>query len=122
MTDFYIYNIIHSIEYNLILQNIINTYIIHIQDGSEVSLSDYCGKVKTFLKAPGSKIGKLVNVSTAAMIESTYKKKKSIAVETGIPIDEREFHCRGSFTAMHKGKLDQSDIENVKIFVKKITK
>ena len=78
------------------------------------------GKVKTFMKASGSKIGKLVNVSTAAMIESTYKQIKSLAAEAGIPIDEREFHCRGSFTAMHKGKPDQNDIESVKKFAKEI--
>ena len=78
------------------------------------------GKVKTFMKASGGKIGKLVNVSTAAMIESTYKQIKSLAAEAGIPIDEREFHCRGSFTAMHKGKPDQNDIESVKKFTKEI--
>ena len=76
------------------------------------------GKVKIFLKEPGCKIGKLVNVSTAAMIESTYKQMRSLAAEVGIPIDEREFHCRGSFTVMHKGKPDQRDIENVKKFAK----
>lgn len=45
---------------------------------------------------------------------------KTLAAEAGIPLDEREFHCRGSFTAMHKGKPDQSDIENVKKFAKEI--
>lgn len=78
------------------------------------------GKVKDFLKTPGGNIGKLVNVSTAAMIESTYKQMKSLAAESGIPLDEREFHCRGSFTAMHKGKPDQNDIESVKKFAKEI--
>lgn len=72
------------------------------------------------MKAPGGKIGKLVNVSTAAMIESTYKQMKTLAASVGIPLGEREFHCRGSFTAMHKGKPDQSDIENVKKFAKEI--
>lgn len=80
------------------------------------------GKVKAFLKAPGHKIGKLVNVSSAALKESTYKQMKSFAMEAGIPIDEREFHCKGSFMGMHKGKPDQSDIENVKKFAKELTK
>ncbi len=80
------------------------------------------GKVKAFLKAPGHKIGKLVNVSSAALKESTYKQMKSFAAEAGISIDEREFHCRGSFMGMHKGKPDQSDIENVKKFARKITR
>lgn len=80
------------------------------------------GKVKAFLKAPGHRIGKLVNISSAALKESTYKQMKSFAAEAGIPMDEREFHCRGSFMGMHKGKPDQGDIENVKKFAGKITK
>ena len=43
-------------------------------------------------------------------------------MEAGIPIDEREFHCKGSFMGMNKGKTDQGDIENVKKFAKKLTK
>lgn len=80
------------------------------------------GKVKAFLKAPGHKIGKLVNVSTAAMKESTYKQIKALAEELGISVDKREFHCKGSFTVLHKGKPDISDIENVKKFAKEIVK
>ena len=78
------------------------------------------GKVKKFLKTPGHKIGKLVNVSSAAMIESTYKQIKTLASEAGIPLDAREFHCRGSFAALHKGKPDQNDLENVKKFAKEV--
>ena len=77
-------------------------------------------KVKAFLKAPGHKIGKIVNVSTAALIESTYKQIKSLATEAGIALDKREFHCRGSFAALHRGKPDQNDLENVKKFAKMI--
>lgn len=79
-------------------------------------------RVKAFLRAPGHKIGMLVNVSSAAMKESTYKQMRSFAVETGIPIDNREFHCKGSFMGMHKGKPDQNDIENVKRFAKELTR
>ena len=80
------------------------------------------GKVKAFLKSPGHKIGMLVNVSSAALKESTYKQVKAYAAEVGVPVDEREFHCKGSFMALHKGKPDQSDIENVKRFAKEIVK
>lgn len=78
--------------------------------------------MKAFLKAPGHKIGKLVNISSAALKESTYKQMKSFAAEAGIPIDEMEFHCKGSFMGMHKGKPDQSDIENAEKFARKITR
>lgn len=80
------------------------------------------GKVKAFLTAPGHKIRMLVNISSAALKESTYKQIKALAAEAGISVDEREFHCKGSFMALHKGKPDQNDIENVKKFAKGIIK
>ena len=73
-------------------------------------------KGKKFVKNPGAKIGQLVNVSTAALIESTYAQMKKLAADAGIPLSEREFHCKGSFKALHKGKPDDADIAAVKRF------
>lgn len=78
------------------------------------------GKVKKFLKSPGAKIGQLVNVSTAALIESTYGQMKKLAADAGIPLSEREFHCKGSFKALHKGKPDDADIRAVTQFAREI--
>ena len=76
------------------------------------------GKVKSFVKDNASKIGKLVNVSTAAMIESTYKQIKSLAEKCGISVCEREFHCKGSFVGLHKGKPDDADCQAAAEFAK----
>ena len=76
------------------------------------------GKVKKFLKSPGAKIGQLVNVSTAALIESTYAQMKKLSAEAGISLSEKEFHCRGSFKALHKGRPNADDIEAVKAFAR----
>lgn len=78
------------------------------------------GKVKKFLKSPGAKIGELVNVSTAALIESTYAQMKKLTADAGIPLSVREFHCKGSFKALHKGKPDDADIAAVKRFARGI--
>lgn len=78
------------------------------------------GKVKSFIKDNASKIKNIVNVSTAAIIKSTYKQIKSFAAKNGIPVDEREFHCRGSFAGMHKGKPDDSDCAAVADFARQI--
>ena len=78
------------------------------------------GTVKKFVKDPGAKIGQLVNVSTAALIESTYGQMKKLAADAGIPLSEREFHCKGSFKALHKGKPDNADIAAVKRFAREI--
>lgn len=78
------------------------------------------GKVKAFLKSPGAKIGKLVNVSTAALIESTYGQMKKLCAETGIPLSDREFHCKGSFKVLHKGRPNAEDLNAVRAFAKDV--
>ena len=78
------------------------------------------GKVKKFIKDPGAKIGQLVNVSTAALIESTYSQMKKLCAEAGIPLSEREFHCKGSFKVLHKGKPNAEDLNAVKTFARDV--
>ena len=78
------------------------------------------GKVKMFLQSPGAKIGQLVNVSTAALIESTYGQMKKLSAEAGISLSEREFHCKGSFKMLHKGRPNAEDLKAVRAFAKDI--
>ena len=78
------------------------------------------GRVRQFLKSPGAKIGKLVNVSSAALIESTYGQIKKLAASGGIPLSDREFHCKGSFKALHKGKPDEGDLRAVRQFAREV--
>ena len=78
--------------------------------------------VKQFLKAPGAKIGKIVNVSTAALIESTYSQMKKLAADAGIVLAEKEFHCKGSFAMMNRGKPNEEDVRRVKQFASEIAK
>ena len=65
-------------------------------------------------------VGKIVNFGTAAMLNSTYRKVKAEADRTGIPMDEREFHCRGEFKGLHKGRPDASDLKAAADFARKI--
>lgn len=78
------------------------------------------GSVKRFIAENKSKIGLLVNVSTAAMIESTYAQIKKTAEKEGVKLSDREFHCRGKFTALHSGHPDEADIAAVKAFARKL--
>ena len=66
------------------------------------------------------KVGKIVNFGSAAMMNSTWKKVKAVADKVGIPMDEREFHCKGEFKGLHKGKPDESDLDAAAAFAKKI--
>ena len=76
--------------------------------------------VKKFISENKSKIGLLVNVSTAAMIESTYAQIKKLAEKEGVKLSDKEFHCRGKFTALHSGHPDEADIAAVKAFARKV--
>ena len=67
-----------------------------------------------------NKVGKIVNFGSAAMLNSTYKKVKAEADKAGVMMDEREFHCKGEFKGIHKGKPDETDMKAAAEFAKKI--
>ena len=78
-------------------------------------------EVRDFVRAlDKSKVGKIVNFGSAAMLNSTYKKVKAEADRAGIPMDEREFHCKGEFKGVHKGRPNQDDLTAAAAFARKI--
>ena len=76
--------------------------------------------VRQFISDNKSNIGQVVNVSTAALIESSYSQIKKLCEQSGVSVSDAEFHCKGSFKVMHKGKPDSEDIQAVKAFAGKI--
>ena len=88
--------------------------------GSAVYAAGVDPAVKDFISANKDKIGAIVNISTAALLPSTYKQVKKFAESQGVQVCEKEFHCRGAFAAMHKGRPNAEDLENAKSFVKSI--
>lgn len=78
-------------------------------------------EVRAFIqKLDKEKVGKIVNFGSAAMLNSTYKKVKAEASKVGIPVDEREFHCKGEFKGVHKGRPNDEDLKAVAAFAKSI--
>ncbi len=74
-------------------------------------------EVRNFIRSlDREKVGKIVNFGSAAMLKSTWKKVKAEADKAGIPMDEREFHCKGEFKGMHKGKPDEADLKAAREF------
>ena len=64
------------------------------------------------------KVGKIVNFGSAAMLNSTYKKVKAQADKVGVPMDEKEFHCKGEFKGLHKGRPNENDLKAAAEFAK----
>lgn len=78
-------------------------------------------EVRSFVRGlDKNMVGKIVNFGSAAMLNSTYKKVKAEADKVGIPMDDREFHCRGEFKGIHKGKPDETDLKAAAAFARKI--
>ena len=78
-------------------------------------------EVRAFVRSlTKDKVGCIVNFGSAAMLNSTYKKVKAEADKLGIPMDKREFHCKGEFKGIHKGKPDADDLAAVKEFARSI--
>ena len=77
-------------------------------------------EVRDFVRSlDSSKVGRIVNFGSAAMLNSTYKKVKAEADKVGVTMDEREFHCKGEFKGIHKGKPDETDLKAAAEFARK---
>ena len=78
-------------------------------------------EVRQFIKGlDKNMVGRIVNFGSAALLNSTYKKVKAEADKVGIPMDEREFHCKGEFKGLHKGKPDEADRKAAADFARRI--
>ena len=78
-------------------------------------------EVRDFVRSlSGSRVGRIVNFGSAAMLNSTYKKVKAEADKVGVPMDEREFHCTGEFKGVHKGRPNEEDLKAAAAFAKSI--
>ena len=78
-------------------------------------------EVRDFIHSLDKKtVGKIVNFGSAALLNSTWKKVRAEADKVGIPLEEREFHCRGEFNGIHKGKPDAADLKAAADFARKI--
>ena len=76
-------------------------------------------EVRDFVRSlSGSRVGRIVNFGSAAMLNSTYKKVKAEADKVGVPMDEREFHCKGEFKGVHKGSPNGEDLKAAAAFAK----
>ncbi len=80
-------------------------------------------EVRNFVRSlDREKVGKIVNFGSAAMMNSTWKKVKAEADKAGIPMDEREFHCKGEFKGIHKGRPNEEDLKAAAEFAGKIVR
>lgn len=76
-------------------------------------------QVKAFIqKLDKEKVGMIANFGSAAMMGSTFKKVAAEAKRVGIPMVNKEFHCRGEFKSLHKGRPNEQDLANAAEFAR----
>ena len=78
-------------------------------------------EVRDFIRSlDSSKVGRIVNFGSAAMLNSTWKKVKTEADKAGIKMDDREFHCKEEFKGIHKGSPNAEDLAAAADFARSI--
>ena len=76
-------------------------------------------QVRAFIqKLDKEKVGMIANFGSAAMMGSTFKKVAAEAKRMGIPMVNKEFHCRGEFKGLHKGRPNEQDLANAAEFAR----
>ncbi|MBE6704880.1 MAG: hypothetical protein E7583_06415 [Ruminococcaceae bacterium] len=71
---------------------------------------DVDASVKEFLKNNKDNIGKIVCLGTSAMMRSMKKPVNMVAKDPGLIVADEEFHTRGEFGPLHKGRPNGKDI------------
>ncbi|MBQ8740775.1 MAG: flavodoxin [Clostridia bacterium] len=76
--------------------------------------------VKQFILSNKEFIGKIVCFGTSAMMKSMKKPVLKVADTVGVAVANEEFHCRGQFGKVHKGRPNETDIAKISDFARKI--
>ena len=89
--------------------------------GSSVYAAGASDKIKQFIAGLNKgKVGAVACFSTAALLPSTYNQVAKLLRDKGINVLADEFHCRGQFHFMHKGKPDADDLKAAADFARRI--
>lgn len=89
--------------------------------GSAVYMAGIDDKVKAYIASmDSSKVKKVVCFSSAAILPSSYAQVRGLLEKHNITVDKREFHCRGQFKILHRGRPNQSDLELLRKFVEEM--
>lgn len=73
--------------------------------------------VKKFIIENKDHIGKIVCIGTSAMMKSMKKPVRKVADTVGVAVADEEFHCRGEFAKIHKGRPNEKDLADASAFV-----
>lgn len=79
-------------------------------------------EVKKFIAGNKDKIGEIVCFGTSAMMKSMKKPMKKVTEVNGVKLSDAEFHCRGEFKFVNKGRPNTDDLNNAALFAERFVK
>jgi flavodoxin len=77
-------------------------------------------ELKAFIAGLPGGIKKVAVFSTTAVVKSAYSHIRKLLDEKGVPVAEKDFHCRGEFTFMHKQRPNGDDLQRAGEFALEI--
>ena len=83
---------------------------------------DMAQDVKDFVAENKDNIGEIVCFGTSAMMKSMKKPMQKLAELHGVKLSDMEFHCRGEFNIVNKGRPNAEDLQNAALFAERIVK
>ncbi|BBF43510.1 hypothetical protein lbkm_2198 [Lachnospiraceae bacterium KM106-2] len=87
--------------------------------GASVYWNGIDKKVKDYIKSLNPlRVKRVAIFSTSAMAERAFPEIKKLLMEKGITVEERNYYCRGQFTAMHRGRPNEDDLKQAEEFAK----
>ena len=105
------------------VDNPIKGYIDILFLGGSVYWGGIDKTLKSFIHTLQSdQIGEVVVFSTSALAERAYPEIKKCLTERGLKVSEKNFYCRGQFTALYRGKPDADDLKKAEVFTRNILK
>ncbi len=89
--------------------------------GASVYWGGISSEVKAYIQTlDKGNIGKVVVFSTSALAERAFPQMQKKLQDKSIPVENKNFYCRGAFTALHKGHPNQDDVKAAKKFAEEI--
>lgn len=80
------------------------------------------GELKNFINNLDNSVKKVAIFSTASIAKSAYGDIKKLLEAKNIYVYENEFHCRGEFKMLHKGRPNIDDLSRARKFARSIVK
>ena len=75
--------------------------------------------VKKFIADNHQKIGEIVCFGTSAMMKSMVKPVRKVAKAVNVEVADEDFHTRGQFGKLHKGRPNDEDLASACEFAKR---